>query len=56
MWEWISQVLCSASKRFYDCVISAATVYVDCHSSNVVYLIICNKCYMWERAKTNWKI
>ena len=32
----------SASKRFYSCVVPTGSLYVDCHSSNVIYFITCN--------------
>ena len=36
----------TATKRIYDCVVPPGTIYVDCHSSNVIYLITCNKCFL----------
>ena len=40
------RILSSSTKRFYDCVIVPGTVYLDCHSANVIYLITCTKCYL----------
>ena len=40
-----AQVLIPATKRFCGCIVPAGTVGVDCHRSNVIYLITCNKCY-----------
>ena len=40
------QALRSASRRYYDGIVPAGTVYVDCHNSNVIYLITCNKFFM----------
>ena len=37
------QVLSSTSKIFYDCIVSADTIYIDCHSLNAIYLITCDK-------------
>ena len=41
-----NQALISEIKRFYDCIVPVVTIYPDCHSSNVIYLMVCNKCYM----------
>ena len=38
--------LSSGTFRTYPCVIPPGTVYLDCHSQNVVYLITCLNCGM----------
>lgn len=48
-------VLSSASKRFCDCVFPAGTAYIDCRSPNLIYLIICNKCYVQYVCETAQK-
>ena len=40
------QALRSASRTYYDYIVPAGTVYVDCHNSNVIYLITSNKFFM----------
>ena len=33
----------SVTKRTYDSVTPPGTIYIICHSSNVIYLITCNR-------------
>lgn len=44
----------SCTKRTYDCITPPGTVYIDCHSTNVIYLITCSTCglqYVGETAQ-----
>ena len=47
-----NQALISEIIRFYDCIVPVVTIYPDCHSSNVIYLMACNKCYMDYASET----
>ena len=47
-----NQALSSEIKRVYDCIVPAAAIYVDCHSSNIIYLIACNKYHMNYASET----
>lgn len=38
------RVVSSCTKRIYDCVTPSGSVYIDCNSANVIYLITCNNC------------
>ena len=40
----INNVLSTTTNRLYKCIVPAGSAYVNDHSSNVVYLITCNKC------------
>ena len=40
------KVVSTVTKRFYDCIVPSGITYIDCHSSNVIYLITCNKCFL----------
>ena len=33
----------ASSKRIFDCVALSGTVYLDCHSPNIIYLITCSR-------------
>ena len=39
----VNNVLCTTTNRLYKCIVPAGSTYVNDHSSNVVYLITCNK-------------
>lgn len=34
----------TCTKRLYDCVTPPGTVYLNCHSTNLIYLITCSTC------------
>ena len=38
------RVLSTATKRLYNCIVPPGSTYINGHSSNVVYLITCDKC------------
>ena len=38
------KAISSCTKRTYDCITPPETVYVGCHSTNVIYLITCSTC------------
>ena len=40
----VNNVLSTTTNRLYKCIVPAGSAYVNDHSSNVVYLITCNKC------------
>ena len=40
----VNNILSTTINRFYKRIVPASSTYVNDHSSNVVYLIICNKC------------
>ena len=40
----VNNTLSSTTNRLYQCILPAGSTYVNDHSSNVVYLITCNKC------------
>ena len=39
-----NKVVSTCSKRIYDCITPPGSIYINCHSANVIYLITCNKC------------
>ena len=38
------KAISSCTKRTYDCITPPGTIYVDCHSANLIYLLTCMKC------------
>ena len=40
----VNNILSTTTNRLYKCIVTAGSAYVDDHSSNVIYLITCNKC------------
>ena len=38
------KAISTCSKRIYDCITPPGTLYVDCHSSNLIYLLTCSTC------------
>ena len=34
----------TCTKRIYNCITPPGTVYVDCHTSNVIYMLTCSSC------------
>ena len=48
------KAISTCSKRVYNCITPPGTLYVDCHSSNVIYLLTCSTCglqYIGETAQ-----
>ena len=39
-----NKCISSVTFRDYDCIVPPGTIYLNCHSSNVIYLITCSKC------------
>ena len=49
------KAISTCSKRIYDCVIQPGSTYIDCHTSNVIYMLTCSTCglqYIGETSKT----
>ena len=38
------KTISTCSKRIYDCITLPGTIYVDCHSANLIYLLTCCTC------------
>ena len=49
----VNNILSTTTNRLYNCIVPAASNYVNDHSCNLVYLITCNKCKL---QKFNWHI
>ena len=52
----LDRVVSSTTHRIYDCVVPDDTVYVNCHSSNVIYLITCCNCGLQYVGETCQKL
>ena len=39
-----NDVVSSCTKRVYECITPPGSVYIDCNTPNVIYLITCNNC------------
>jgi len=50
------KVLSTVTKRLHDCVSPPGTVYLNCHTPNVIYLITCNRCYLQYVGETAQKL
>ena len=50
------KIVSSSTFRTYDCVIPDDEIDIDCHSSNVVYLITCNNCKLQYVGETCQKL
>ena len=46
------RVLSTATKRLYNCIVPPGSTYINDHSSNVVYLITCDKCKLQYDGET----
>ena len=46
-------ILSTTSNRLYKCTVPAGSTYVNDHTSNVVYLITCNKCKLQYVGETS---
>ena len=50
------RVVSSCTKRIYDCITPPASVYIDCNSPNVIYLITCSNCKLQYVGETVQKL
>ena len=50
------KVVSTVTKRVYDCVVPPGTVYLNCHSSNLIYLITCSNCCLQYVGETVQKL
>jgi len=50
------RVVSSCTHRTYDCVVPDGTIYINCHSSNVIYLITCCNCGLQYVGETCQKL
>ena len=50
------KILSTVTKRLFDCVIPPGTIYLDCHSPNVIYLLTCNRCHLQYVGETAQKL
>ena len=48
----VNNILSTTTNRLYKCIVPAGSTYVNDHSSNVVYLITCNKCKLQYLGET----
>ena len=46
----------SCTKRIYECITPPGSVYIDCNTANVIYLITCNNCSLQYVGETVQKI
>ena len=51
-----NKAVSSVTFRQYDCIVPPGTTYINCHSSNVIYLITCSKCSLQYVGETVQKI
>ena len=49
----VNNILSTTTNRLYKCIVPAGSTYVNDHSSNVVYLITCNKCKLQYVGETS---
>ena len=50
------KVASSVTHRIYDCKVPDGTMYINCHTSNVIYLITCNHCHLQYVGETVQKL
>ena len=48
-----NNILRTTTNRLYKCIVPAGSTYVNDHSSNMVYLITCNKCELQYVGETS---
>ena len=46
----------SCTCRVYDCITPPGTIYVNCHSRNVIYLLTCSTCGLQYVGETSQKL
>ena len=39
-----NNIISTVTNRIYECVVPSGSTYINCHSTNVVYLITCSNC------------
>ena len=49
----VNNILSTTTNRLYKCIVPAGSTYVNDHSSNMVYLITCNKCKLQYVGETS---
>ena len=49
----VNNILSTTTNRLYKCIVPAGSTYVNDHSSNVVYLITCNRCKLQYVGETS---
>ena len=49
----LNNILSTTTNRLYKCIVPAGSTYVNDHSSNVVYLITCNKYKLQNAGETS---
>ena len=49
----VNNILSTTTNRLCKCIVPAGSTYVNDHSSDVVYLIICNKCKLQYVGETS---
>ena len=50
------KVISTPRKRMFDCVVPNWTTYIDCNSSNVIYLFTCDRCFLQYVGETFQKL
>ena len=50
------KMVSSVTKRSYDCIIPPGTISLNCHTSNVIYLITCEQCFLQYVGETVQKL
>ena len=49
----VNNILSTTTNRLYKCIVPASSTYVNDHSSNLAYLITCNKCKLQYVGETS---
>ena len=52
----ISKIQSTTTKRVYECIVPPGTIYINCHSSNIIYLVTCCKCGLQYVGETCQKL
>ena len=50
------RVVSTSSKRIFNCIVPPGSVYIDCHSSNLIYLRTCSRCSLQYVGETVQKL
>ena len=50
------KVVSTSSKRIFNCIVPPGSVYIDCHSSNLIYLLTCSRCSLQYVGETVQKL
>ena len=51
-----NQFYSSVTNRKYNCIVPDGTIYLNCHSSNLIYLLTCNNCSLQYVGETVLKL